>query len=83
MRKLVESYLKEMDVPTKYADLMFSIPKDHVRFIGEDDFQMDFEGYIPELRNWLDAKCNKLTDLEKVVSKGDRPPLSGPAGMLV
>jgi hypothetical protein len=70
MRTLVESYLKEMGVPAKYADLMFSIPKDHIRFINYDDFQRDFEGYIPELRDWLDAKCNKLTDVEKIASKG-------------
>jgi hypothetical protein len=69
LRKVVEEYLKEMGVPAKYTDLMFSIPKDQVRFISEDDFEADFEGYIPELRDWLDAKCNKLTDVEKVVSK--------------
>lgn len=69
MRILVEDYLKEMGVSTKYADLMFSIPKDQVRLINDDDFTADFEGYIPELRDWLDAKCNKLTDVEKVVEK--------------
>ncbi len=70
MRTVVEDYLKEMGVPVKYADLMFSIPKDQVRLIDEDDFVSDFEGYIPELQDWLDAKCNKLTDVEKVVDKG-------------
>jgi hypothetical protein len=70
MRTVVEDYLKEMGVPAKYAGLMFSIPKDQVRFIDEDDFKSDFEGYIPELRDWLDAKCNNLTDIEKVASKG-------------
>jgi hypothetical protein len=70
MRTVVEDYLKEMGVPAKYADLMFSIPKDQVRPIDEDDFVSDFEGYIPELQDWLEAKCNKLTDVEKVVSKG-------------
>ena len=72
MRILVEDYLKEMGVSTKYADLMFSIPKDQVRLINEDDFKSDFEGYIPELRDWLDAKCNKLTDVEKVVEQKHR-----------
>ena len=68
IRKLVDEYLKEMGVPAKYSDLMFSIPKDQVRMIGDDDFKRDFEGYIPELRDWLDAQCNNLTDVEKVVS---------------
>ena len=70
IRTVVENYLKEMSVPAKYADLMFSIPKEQVRVIDRDDFKSDFEGYIPELRDWLDAKCNNLTDIEKVVSKG-------------
>jgi hypothetical protein len=65
MRKVVEDYLKEMNVPTKYVDLMFAVPKDDVRFIDEDDFVRDLEGYIPELRDWLDAKCNSLTGVKK------------------
>lgn len=69
VRKTVEDYLKEMGVPTKYTDLMFSIPKDKVRLIDEADFEFDFEGYIPELGDWLEAKCNNLTDIEKVASK--------------
>jgi hypothetical protein len=48
---------------------MFSTPKGQVRFISENDFESDFEGWIPELHDWLDAKCNNLTDIEKVVSK--------------
>jgi len=48
---------------------MFSVPKDQVRVINEDDFEADFEGYIPELRDWLETNCNNLTDVEKVVEK--------------
>jgi hypothetical protein len=69
MRGMVEDYLKEMSVPTKYANLMFSIPKDQIRLIDESDFESDFEGYIPDLQDWLDAKCNKLTDVEKTIEK--------------
>ena len=68
MRIVVEDHLKEMGVPTKYADLMSSITKDQVRLIDDDDFRADFEGYISDLRDWLDAKCNNLSDIEKVVS---------------
>lgn len=70
IRTVVEDYLKEIGVSAKYADLMFSIPKDQVRFVDAHDFKSDFEGYIPELRDWLDAKCNKLTDVEKFVDRG-------------
>ncbi len=67
LRKVVESYLKEMSVPMKYADLMFSVPKAQVRWIGSADFQSDLEGFIPELKDWMDAQCDKRTDAEKVM----------------
>jgi hypothetical protein len=65
VRTIVETYLKEMGVPAKYADLMFSIPKDQVRWMGEVDLKADFTGVIPELQDWLDARCDKRTDLDK------------------
>lgn len=46
MRATVESYLKEMSVPAKYADAMFLVPKDELRWIGEDAFRADFDGVI-------------------------------------
>ncbi|HEX3495617.1 MAG TPA: hypothetical protein VHT02_00320, partial [Methylocella sp.] len=50
VRTIVEAYLKEMSAPAKYADLMFSIPKDQVRWISETDFKTDFAGLVPELK---------------------------------
>ncbi|MGO9049820.1 MAG: hypothetical protein ACLQFW_23565 [Xanthobacteraceae bacterium] len=67
VRTIVETYLKEMGVPAKYADLMFSVPKDQVRWIDEADLKSDFTGVIPELQDWLDARCDKRTDVEKRV----------------
>jgi hypothetical protein len=64
-RETVEKYLKEMGVPPKYIDQMFSVPKDQILWINEDDFDADFRGFIPSLRDWVDAKC-KLTDVENV-----------------
>ena len=46
---------------------MFSIPKDQVRWIDEADFKADFLGVIPELQEWLDARCDKRTDVDKRV----------------
>jgi hypothetical protein len=57
--------LKEMGVPAKYSDLMFSIPGDQMRWIDEADFDADFYGLIPELRDWMNAKCDSRTDVEK------------------
>jgi hypothetical protein len=65
LRGVVEDYLKEMGVPARYADLMFSVPKDEVRWIGSADYEADFEGMIPELKDWIDAHCDTRTDVEK------------------
>jgi hypothetical protein len=65
IRATVENYLKEMTVPAKYTDLMFSVPKDKVRWIGNADFHADLEGPIPELRDWLAARCDTRTDVER------------------
>jgi hypothetical protein len=67
IRATVENYLKEMSVPAKYVDLMFSIPKDNIRWIGDADFKADLEGTILELKDWLAARCDIRTDVERAV----------------
>jgi hypothetical protein len=64
-RMLIETYLKEMGVPLKYADVMFSIPKDDVRWITIAEYQADFAGIVSELKDWLSARCDKRTEIEK------------------
>ena len=61
----VENYLKEMGIQTKYSDRMFLVPKNEVRWISEVDFEADFKGFIPELQDWIAAKCDTRTDVEK------------------
>jgi hypothetical protein len=74
-RTTVEKYLREMDVPIKYIDQMFSVPKDQILWISEDSFNADFKGYVPSLRDWAKAKC-ELTDVEKAAQEGveSKPP---------
>jgi hypothetical protein len=64
---LVASYVNEMGVPTKYVDAMFAIPKDEIRWIGHDDFVADFNGFIPELTDWVNARCDHRSDVDKRV----------------
>jgi hypothetical protein len=64
-RAVIEKYLKEMDVPTKYIDQMFSVPKDQILWLTEDNWHTDFSGFIPSLRDWVDAKC--YADVEKAL----------------
>jgi hypothetical protein len=65
LRAVVGTYLKEMSVPAKYVDLMFSVPKDEIRWISRDEFEADLEGFVPELKDWVEARCDTRTDVEK------------------
>ena len=63
-RTAIENYLKVMDVPAKYAEDMFSVPKGKIQWIRNDEFEADFAGFIPTLRGWVAARCGSGTDLE-------------------
>jgi len=66
-RSIIDNYINEMGVPTKYVELMFATPKDQIRWITGAEFGSDLEGVIPELKDWVDARCDKLTDVEKIM----------------
>jgi hypothetical protein len=66
-RTIVETYLREMGVPSKYADLMFSNSGDQMYWIDDADFEANFWGFIPELKGWVNAKCDKRSEIEKRV----------------
>jgi hypothetical protein len=54
-----------MGVQAKYADLMYRIPKDEIRWITQEQFERDFEGVVPELKEWVAVRGKKLAaDLE-------------------
>ena len=36
---------------------MYSVPKGKIRWIRNDEFESDFGGFIPELRDWVETKC--------------------------
>lgn len=64
----VEKYLKAMDVPEQYANSMYNLyasPKGRVRWIRSDEFDADFDGFIPKLKDWVNAVCDNLTDIEQ------------------
>ena len=67
VRGVVEAYLKEVVVSSKYADKMLEISKDQIQWIGAEDFAKDFEGYISELADWIAAECDKRTDAERAM----------------
>ena len=65
IRRTVENYLKAMGVPEKYAQNMYFGPKRSVGWVRNDEFEADFEGFIPEFRDWASARCDKLSEMEK------------------
>jgi hypothetical protein len=74
-RTMVENYLKAMGVPTKYAEMMYSDPGRRIRWIRNDEFEADLDGFIPQLKDWVDARCDKRSDVEK---NGQQTPKSEP-----
>jgi hypothetical protein len=64
-RTMVENYLKAMGIPAKYAETMYSELGRKVRWIRNDEFEADMDGFIPQLREWVDARCDKRSDIEK------------------
>jgi hypothetical protein len=60
MRGAIKVYLDKMDVPSKYLELIYSVPSNDVRWITQQEFDADLRGYIPEVRILLQTKCNIL-----------------------
>lgn len=65
-RAETDAYLKEMGLPAKYSELMYSVPKDQVQLLAESDIKADIDGFIPELKDWMDARCEKPTSAERI-----------------
>jgi hypothetical protein len=63
-RTMVENYLKAMGAPAKYAEIMYSDPGRRIRWIRNDEFEADLDGFIPQLRDWVDTRCDKRSDIE-------------------
>jgi hypothetical protein len=78
VRETIKNYLKDMDVPDKYVDLVFSVSPNELRLITQNELDSDLQGFIPELRGWVGAKCDPHTNGEKIISADLRtrsPPL--------
>jgi hypothetical protein len=70
LRLFVETYLKDMDVPAKYVELIFSVPNEQIRWITGAEFHSDLAGYIPGLKEWIEVVCDRATlDRDPLVDK--------------
>ena len=68
IRAAAERYMKEMGVPLTYVEDMFAVPKKRLSWIENEDFERDFEGFIPQLRNLADTRCERRVNPEHKVS---------------
>ena len=59
VKATVELFLRRMGVPAKYLDEMYSVPKEEVRWLTEDEIDADFHGFIGEVRDWVEAQCGE------------------------
>jgi len=58
LRKRIKLYLEEMNVPSRYFDLMYSVSPSEVYWLTQSELNSDLEGYVPEVRALLEARCN-------------------------
>lgn len=61
LHRVIENYLREMNVLVKYDDLMFSVSPPGMRWITQDELDSDLQGFIPALKDVVDAKCKSAT----------------------
>ena len=67
VKNIVTKYNNEMGVPAHYTEEMFLIPKHEVKWIPGADLLRDFDGFIPQLQDWADARCSKTSPEEKAI----------------
>jgi hypothetical protein len=67
LENIVSKYLKAMDVPGKYFENMFATPKGKILWIRSNEFEDDFDGFIPRLKQLVENKCQSELGNNRVV----------------
>jgi hypothetical protein len=65
VKNKVGAYLTKMNVPTKYFDIMISARPEELRWLTQDEVQQDFMGYIPAVREFMNARCQSTSEDER------------------
>ena len=65
VRGMVQKYLAEMNVPDKYADLIYSIPSNEMHWITQNEFDSDLQGFIPGMKDWVGTECDSQVNEQK------------------
>lgn len=60
--KPISDYLRDMGVPPRYADIMLRTSSQELYNPKLPEVMADFYGWIPEIDEWLIAKCNTVSE---------------------
>jgi hypothetical protein len=66
--RIVDDYLREMGIPSRFSEAMFSIQKDSIRWLNQKELD-ELNGYIPGLEDWVNSKCGSSADFEREMNK--------------
>ena len=60
--KPITDYLRDMGVPPRYADIMLRTSSQEIYVPKYPEVMADFFGWIPEIEEWLIAKCDTVSE---------------------
>jgi hypothetical protein len=69
----IERYLSAMNVPAKYAENMYTVPKNKILWIRNDEFDADFNGFIQAFRDIALHECAPAAEQKKQKPPSDQP----------
>ena len=59
VKAVVELFLRKMNVPQKYFEEMYQVPKDQMRWLTPEEIAADIHGFIPSVREWVRGECGE------------------------
>lgn len=62
IKKPIADYLDAMGVPRRYADIMLRTSSQEIYIPKFPEVMADFYGWIPEIEEWLIAKCKTVSE---------------------
>lgn len=66
VRRMIETYLKEIDVPISYVDRIMAVDSGDVEWLSEEELRKNFYDFAPAYREWMEAKCSRPSEADKL-----------------
>ena len=65
IKKQVDNYLSDMGIVASIRERVFSISSKQIEFLNNEDVKKYLSGNIPEIDEWIIAKCGDVKAIEK------------------